>query len=224
MSMLSAWHISKLVLKLKMRTPTALYVFALQLMLDNELKSDYTNNIHDLLMRSVLFFDSWTGLLRVIVVGVLAYASLVLLLRFTGKRTLTKMNAFDFVVTIAIGSTLSSVIITESVALMEGVLALTLLCALQYIVTWSSVRSKSIRNIIKSEPRLLFHNSEFLYSIMQKERIMEEEILQAVRNDGLSSMSSVNSVVLETDGSLSIIKKSSVDSNDTLRNVEKKES
>ncbi len=42
-----------------------------------------------------MFFDSWAGLLRVLVVGPLAYAALVLLLRVTGKRTLSKMNAFD---------------------------------------------------------------------------------------------------------------------------------
>ncbi len=50
-----------------------------------------------------MFFDSWYDLLRILVVGVLAYAGLVLLLRTTGKRTLSKMNAFDLVVTVALG-------------------------------------------------------------------------------------------------------------------------
>ncbi len=49
-----------------------------------------------------MFFDSWAGLLRVLVVGPLAYAALVLLLRVTGKRTLSKMNAFDLIVTVAL--------------------------------------------------------------------------------------------------------------------------
>lgn len=44
-----------------------------------------------------------------LVIGVLAYASLILLLRASGKRTLSKMNAFDFIVTVALGSTLASV-------------------------------------------------------------------------------------------------------------------
>ena len=55
-----------------------------------------------------MFFDSWAGLGRVLVVGVLAYSALVLLLRISGKRTLTKMNAFDLVVTVALGSTLAT--------------------------------------------------------------------------------------------------------------------
>ena len=50
-----------------------------------------------------LFFDGWAGPARVLSVSVLAYASLILLLRASGKRTLSKMNAFDSVVTIALG-------------------------------------------------------------------------------------------------------------------------
>ena len=69
-----------------------------------------------------MFFDSWAGLLRVLVVGTLAYAALVLLLRVTGKRTLSKMNAFDLIVTVALGSTLATVLLSKDVALAEGVL------------------------------------------------------------------------------------------------------
>lgn len=67
-----------------------------------------------------MFFDGWTGLLRVLVVGTLAYAALVLLLRVSGKRTLSKMNAFDLVVTVALGSTLATVLLSRDVALAEG--------------------------------------------------------------------------------------------------------
>ena len=49
-----------------------------------------------------MFFSSWQGLLRVLVVGALAYLLLVVLLRVSGKRTLAKMNAFDLVVTVAL--------------------------------------------------------------------------------------------------------------------------
>ncbi len=46
-----------------------------------------------------MFFNGWESLLRTLVVGVLAYISLVLSLRISGKRTLAKMNAFDLIVT-----------------------------------------------------------------------------------------------------------------------------
>ena len=50
-----------------------------------------------------MFFESWSSLGRILAVGALAYMALVLLLRISGKRTLTKLNAFDLVVTVALG-------------------------------------------------------------------------------------------------------------------------
>lgn len=53
-----------------------------------------------------MFYDGWYGLVRVVIVGTCAYLTLIALLRISGKRTLAKPNAFDFV--IALGSTLAS--------------------------------------------------------------------------------------------------------------------
>ncbi len=87
-----------------------------------------------------MFFDDWFGLIRILIVGVLAYASLVVCLLVSGKRTLSKWNAFDFVVTIALGSTLASVIVSRDVVLIEGVVAFALLIGLQFVITRLSVR------------------------------------------------------------------------------------
>jgi uncharacterized membrane protein YcaP (DUF421 family) len=70
-----------------------------------------------------MFFNGWQSLLRTLVVGVLAYVALMVILRLSGNRTLSKMNAFDFIVTIALGSTLATVLLSSDVALAEGVLA-----------------------------------------------------------------------------------------------------
>ncbi|KUJ86587.1 MAG: hypothetical protein XD36_2964 [Halomonas sp. 54_146] len=87
------------------------------------------------------FFNGWGSLLRVIVVGVLAYAALVFFLRISGNRTLSKMNAFDLIVTVALGSTLATVLLSKDVALAEGAVAMALLISLQFIITWFSVRT-----------------------------------------------------------------------------------
>jgi uncharacterized membrane protein YcaP (DUF421 family) len=103
-----------------------------------------------------MYFEDWQGLVRVLVVGAAAYVALIFLLRISGKRTLSKMNAFDFVVTVALGSTLATVLLSKQVPLAEGVLALGLLIFLQFIITWLSVRSPAVSSLIKAEPRLLF--------------------------------------------------------------------
>lgn len=159
-------------------------------------------------MQPDMFFGSAQGVLRVVVVGVLAYAALVIALRITGKRTLAKLNAFDLVVTVALGSILATVLLSKDVPLAEGVAGFLTLIALQYIVTWLSVRSRRVSKIVKAEPRLLFHNGEHLEGAMCDERLTLDEVLAAIRQHGHATVATVHSVVLETDGSLSVTRKS----------------
>lgn len=167
-----------------------------------------------------MLFDSWADLGRTLLVGTLAYAALVLLLRISGKRTLTKLNAFDLVVTVALGSTLATVLLSKEVALAEGVLALALLIFLQYAITWSSFRWPAFQHVIKAEPRLILHRGRFLESAMRTERITREEILAALRATGVAEANQVAAAVLETDGSISVVPEPAQDGADgTLSSV-----
>jgi uncharacterized membrane protein YcaP (DUF421 family) len=153
------------------------------------------------------FFNSWMSLIRTFTIGVLSYFSIVFLLRVSGKRTLSKMNSFDFIVTVALGSLLAAVMINPNISLLDGILAFSILIFLQYFITFLSYRSKTITDLIKSEPALLFYKGRYLRSVMKKERFTEEEILAAIRDKGMGNIQEVEAVVIETDGRLSIIKK-----------------
>lgn len=166
-----------------------------------------------------MFFDSWSALLRIAVVGVLAYTALVFLLRVSGKRTLSKMNAFDLIVTVALGSTLATVLLSQSVALANGVLAFALLIGLQLAVTWLSVRSPRAHSFVKAEPTLLLYQGRFLRRAMKIERVTEAEVLAALRAQGVADFEEVEAVVLETDSSFSIVRASASASDSTLANV-----
>lgn len=152
-----------------------------------------------------MFFNSWSSVWRVVAVGVPAYVGLVLLLRVSGKRTLSKFNAFDFVVTVAFGSVLASGLLSKTIALAEVITAFVLLVGLQFIVTWSSVHWPVVDHLVKSEPQLLFHRGEFLEGALRRERIARSELLAAIRSQGFATTDLVESVVLETDGTFSVV-------------------
>lgn len=152
-----------------------------------------------------LFFQNWSTVLRTVVVGVAAYITLILVLRVSGKRTLSKMNAFDFVVTVAIGSTLATVLLSKDVALAEGVTAFLVLIGMQYVVAWLSVRSKGVRQLVRSEPRLLVRRGELLHGALHAERVSQDEALAAIRSGGFSNLADVDALILETDGSFSVV-------------------
>ncbi|MGQ9426989.1 DUF421 domain-containing protein [Gilvimarinus sp. F26214L] len=156
-----------------------------------------------------MFFGGWSSLARTLIVGVLAYAVLVLFLRISGNRTLSKLNAFDFVVTVALGSTLATVLLTKSIALADGAMAFAVLIGLQLAVTWSSVRVRWLRQVLTGEPLLLLYRGRLVPASLRQARVTEDEVRSAVRSSGILSMDDVEAVVMETDGSLSVVRRAS---------------
>jgi len=152
-----------------------------------------------------MFFDNAFGLLRVGVISVLAYVALVAVVRLAGKRSLAKFNAFDLVVTVAFGSTLATVLLTKDIALFEGVLAFAMLALLQWTAAWLSTRWTGLGGLIRSRPRLMVQDGRYRFDAMDDERVTRPEIDAAIRGAGVGRLGEVEAVVLETDGSLSVL-------------------
>ncbi len=152
-----------------------------------------------------MFFQGWSGIVRTVIVGTLAYSFLVVSLRVSGKRTLAKLNAFDLVITVAFGSTLASILLSEDVALAEGMVALVLLISLQYVVAWLSVRSRRFARIVRSEPTLLLRDGEVCEGAMRHARVTHAELETVVRTEGQRGLEDIAAVILESDGSFSVI-------------------
>ena len=152
----------------------------------------------------IMWFEGWESLLRIVVLGTLGYVALIAMLRISGKRTLSKMNAFDFVITITLGSAYASLLVSESVTLTEGVTALAVLIALQWVVSWISVRSPRFESIVKGTPQLLFWHGQYLDEALKRERITREEVQAAMRASNVTVGESA-AAVLESDGSVTVI-------------------
>lgn len=165
------------------------------------------------------FFAGWEPILRVLVVGTTAYLVLVVILRASGKRTLARMNSFDFVITVAIGATFGRVLTARSVPLVEAVTAFTLLVVLQYLVTSLQLRSSRFSGWVTAEPTLLYFRGRLLHDAMRKERFTEDEMHGAVRKHGFGSLQQVTAVVVESNGQLSVIGTEDTGDGDELRRI-----
>jgi uncharacterized membrane protein YcaP (DUF421 family) len=157
-----------------------------------------------------MWFQGWSDIVRVLLVGSAAYAALVLVLRVSGKRTLAKLNAFDLVVTVALGSTLSTILLNSSVSWSEGVVALALLAVLQLLVAVTTVHLPRSRRAVTAEPTLVVSRGQVLHAAMRDQRVNETEVRQALRSSGVGGLSDVAAVVLETDGTLSVVTQDAV--------------
>ncbi len=86
-------------------------------------------------------------------------------------------------------------------------MALALLVGLQFLVAWTSARWDAVDNLFKAEPAMVFYRGRFLESAMRRERVTKSEILAAIRSAHMSSSDKVESVVLETAGEFSVVRK-----------------
>lgn len=150
------------------------------------------------------FFDGWYNIGRAITLSVIGFLSLIALLRVSGKRTLSKLNVFDFVFVVAVGSVFAASIMQKDVTLLEGIAALITLVGMQIGLAELAARSDLAERIINGEPALLLSQGRFIPRALKRERITEEEVRAAIRGKGVTRVEDVDAVVLENDGTLTV--------------------
>ena len=159
----------------------------------------------------MLFYQSGSELVRVGVTAVLMYIICVLFVSVFGKRSSAKMNNFDWMVTVAMGSILGSAVLLKKVVILEVALGLFILLMMQYLFTLMSVRVPMFRKLMKKSPTLLYYEGEFLLDNLNKERVTQEEVRTGIRSRGYPAQTSISAVILEPNGELSVIPKPGAD-------------
>ena len=156
-------------------------------------------------MEHPIFFKDWAELGRAALIAIIAYTAFIIMLRGSGKRTLAKMNVFDFVFVVALGSTLAETILIPDITITKGLVTCGTLLLFQIILSRLTTISKGLEKLINGEPTMLMFRGEFLRDTMKRERVTEEEIRAAIRAHTLASTDKVEAVVLETDGTFAVV-------------------
>jgi uncharacterized membrane protein YcaP (DUF421 family) len=152
-----------------------------------------------------ILLSNWASLVRTAVLVVGSYLCLVGMLRIAGKRTLSRLDPADFVITTALGSSMASIAIAHDGSLSLGAVTFAAFIFVQWLVNRWQSRSRIARMLVKPTPRLLFFRGEFRRDTMRHESIAEHEILMAIRKHGHAALAQIEAVVLEPDSSLSVI-------------------
>ena len=166
-----------------------------------------------------MWFDSWSAVLRILLVGGASYAALVLLLRLGGKRILAKLNAFDLVATVALGSILATAVLSKDVRYVDALAGMGVVIAAQWVVSRVTSWLPGGRWFVNAEPTLVLRDGQVLDGVLTKVRLTRGEVLQAVRSTGQGGLEEVAAVVLEPDGTLSVVPRSSVGDGQALAEV-----
>src|SRR3954467_14879458 len=151
-----------------------------------------------------LFFESWYSIGRTVSLSIIGFAALIIMLRVSGKRTLSKLNVFDFVFVVAVGSVFAATLVEKDVTLVEGLASLATLIVVQAGLAKLAAYSRTAERIINGAPTLLLSHGKFIHHALKKERVTEEEVRAAIREEGLTRVEDADAVVLKNDGTMTV--------------------
>ena len=137
------------------------------------------------------------------------YLFLLLMFRLAGRRTLSEMTSFDFVLLLIISEATQNAMIGNDYSVMNAVLVITTLVGLDVLFTNWKHRSAFIERWLDGLPMILVENGRPLEDLMDRARVDQEDILAVAReSQGLERMEQIKYAVLEVGGGISIVPKS----------------
>ena len=150
------------------------------------------------------FSSSWSQGAAVVVSTVAVFLAVIALTRIAGLRSFSKMSSFDFAMTVAVGSVMASTASSSGTTLLNGVLALAVLYAVQVVVARARLRVGA-EQVVDNTPLLLLHEGRMLHENMRSARITDRDLLARLRGAGVTDVGAVLAVVLETTGDVSVL-------------------
>lgn len=152
-----------------------------------------------------MFFDDWSHVGRAALLTVLAYLAMLVVIRVAGARAISKMSAHDLIVTVALGSLVATIPLQSSVSLVRGVVILATFLALQRALKYVNRRWRGAGAVIRGDPTLVVYDGRLIAERARALHVTENDVRAAVRGAGLVSIDQAFAVVLELDGSWSVI-------------------
>ncbi len=153
----------------------------------------------------------WHTLLAIIFSAIVMYLALLILIRLVGLRSFSSMSGSDYVVTIAIGAIIAKTILDPTTSILMGIFAIVSLFILQVIFDRLRQKFPSFNNLTDNRPQLLMKNGKILEDNLRKARMSDRELRYKLRQANITQYSQVKYVVLETTGSISVLKNETED-------------
>ncbi|MXQ14832.1 DUF421 domain-containing protein [Microvirga makkahensis] len=134
------------------------------------------------------------------------YFVLLILFRIAGRRTLSEMTAFDFVLLLMIGEATQQALLGEDFSVTNAALIIATLLFIDVMVSLIKARSKLFEKIVDGAPTIIVENGRPLHDRMRKARVDEEDVMEAARRlQGIERMDQIKYAVLEVSGGITVI-------------------
>ncbi|MFT8352054.1 DUF421 domain-containing protein [Clostridium saccharoperbutylacetonicum] len=146
-------------------------------------------------------------LLMTIIKCVGVYILAIFLTKSIGRKLISQMNFFDFIMGVSMGSIVASAVVDKQFGAISAITALILFCILTIVTGYLSMKSLNIRKIINSEPINLVENGKIIEKNMKENKLTINELMMKLREKNMFHLADVEFAIMETDGELSVLPK-----------------
>lgn len=139
---------------------------------------------------------------------IFGFCALFLLTKILGKTQISQLTAFDFIAALVLGELVGNALFDKKAGIFEIGYVIFLWGSLLYIVEMITQKFKGSRFLLEGKPALIIHKGNFIYEEMRKNKVDVEEIKHLLRGKDVFAVQEVEYAVLESNGDLSVLKKS----------------
>ena len=144
----------------------------------------------------------------IVVRAAVAYVFILFLMRVVGRRELSSMEPSDVILLVVIGDLVQNGVTQSDYSVVGVVLAAGTIGVLATLTAYVTFKWSRIRNVVEGEPVILVEDGKVIERNMKHERLTPGEVMEQARlQQGVESLDDVRWAVLETSGSISIVKK-----------------
>jgi uncharacterized membrane protein YcaP (DUF421 family) len=143
--------------------------------------------------------------LSIVVSSVAVYVFMILAIRLFGKKELSQLSVTDLVFILLISNSVQNAMVGSNTTLWGGLIAASALFIVNFILKQAIYRFPSLSKFIQGEAVMLVYKGKIKIENMHRTRISYTELMEAVREHGISSIDDVDLAILEVDGNISIL-------------------
>ncbi|TCI98738.1 YetF domain-containing protein [Aeromicrobium sp. IC_218] len=141
--------------------------------------------------------------MSIVISATVVFVLVWLVVRIVGKRELSELSAFDFVILVVVGDLVAEGVISEDTSVTGAVVAVATIALLTVGTSWLSWKLPRRRSFFEGVPTLLVRDGRIIHESLRIERLDEADLLAAARTNGIEHLEDVKWAVLEQDGSFS---------------------
>lgn len=149
----------------------------------------------------------WT---EIIIRSAVIFIFLFVLFRFLGKKHISKLTPFDFILLLIMSECVQNALVKDDKSVSAALISISTLVSLNVLLNKITFKSKKAEELIDGIPKVLIKDGHLYKELMRQETITDKELHEALRIGGVLDIKDVYLAMLETNGSISVIKKSEI--------------